>query len=308
MSGTVPQGLTPAAVAELRDAVAAFEQILNRMPNDIPTLRSVFQAYDQLGDTDKAAEYLLWLGHVLTGAGDVELLAEILPSIRSYAGRGHAGLHDLAGFVESLLPETPGEVRRGEALPLTTAGTTELESPDVARVAADRSAPDVSHAFNMAAEMAFAWNLMESGDLTQEEYADVVHDLTEMRVTEGAECVSVLHVLEARTFKTLDRIVGRVSEECTAPLIALSCFDLQIDKDTMLPLDFMLRRGAILFDLIGDHALVAILNPYDQQLRADVQLLCGRTCHFFMALPADFDQALTRLSDVQSIVAPRNVV
>jgi hypothetical protein len=54
----------------------------------------------------------------------------------------------------------------------------------------------------------------------------------------------------------------------------------------------MLKRGAMVFELLGKDALAVVMNPYDRQLRKDVEAMAGRKCHFFMTPPPEFDKAL----------------
>jgi len=57
------------------------------------------------------------------------------------------------------------------------------------------------------------------------------------------------------------------------------------------------------FELLGTNALVVIMNPYNKQLRQDIEAAVGRKCHFFMALSSDFDQAINKV--VQASVAKK---
>jgi len=144
----------------------------------------------------------------------------------------------------------------------------------------------------MAEELAFAWNLLEAKEISQDEYSSLVQDLTEMSSVDSATTVSVLHVLESRAFKSLDRVLVHVSKECGTPVISLACFEIKPEAFSLLPYDFMVRRGALVFELIGKDALVVVMNPYDRQLRRDIETMTGRKCHFFLTLPSEFDKAL----------------
>jgi hypothetical protein len=143
----------------------------------------------------------------------------------------------------------------------------------------------------MAEELAMAWNLMEANELTQEEYASVVQDLTEMSAGDSVATISVLHVLEARGFKNIEKIVAYLAENCTTPYISLENFELTWESSSIIPREFMLKRGAIVFELLGNDALAVIMNPYDKQLRKDVETLADRKCHFYITMPADFDKS-----------------
>ena len=54
----------------------------------------------------------------------------------------------------------------------------------------------------------------------------------------------------------------------------------------------MMHRGAIVFELMGRDALVAILNPYDTELRKDVESITGKKCHFYMVSAESYDNCL----------------
>jgi hypothetical protein len=294
--------------AEVRGAISAFEQILQAIPNDRAAMDAIFHAYDEVGDTAKAADYLFRLVRTMVDEGDFGQARGLLANAPAYAEDARAAelvatIEALAGFAQPVAspPVPPAPVLEAPQAPQPAAddpGTPYTEPPpETSR--APLAAAHLS-AFDMSSELAFAWNMLEAGDLTQEEYSGVVQDLTEMSVAEGADTVSVLHVLENRGHRGLEHILTRAADECGTPVVSLSCFNVKAASDVVLPVDFMLRRGALVFELIGDHALVVVLNPYDEQLRTDIETLVGRPCHFYLSLPSEFDEALTRLSDVQA--------
>ena len=55
-----------------------------------------------------------------------------------------------------------------------------------------------------------------------------------------------------------------------------------------------------MFELMGNDALVAILNPYDTQLPRDMEDLTGKTCHRYLVTPADFDAALGKIKKMKA--------
>lgn len=90
--------------------------------------------------------------------------------------------------------------------------------------------------------------------------------------------------------------MGFVSREAKTPIISLQSFDLQPVAVALLSREFAIRRGALVFELLKDDALVAVMNPFDLSLRADIERTTGRACHFFMTLPRDFDAAVASLA------------
>jgi len=264
---------------EVWSAISAFEQILEAMPNDLASLEALAHAYEQIGDLTRAKEFLLRLGNVLLEESDVIAAKELVQKIAPYADEDPRA-KDLIARIEL------AGIHAGEVV-----GETEISS-----VASSlREAARAHAAFSMADELSFAWNLMEAKELTQDEYAGIVHDLTEMSATDNNTTISVIHVLQFRASKNLDRIMGFLAKDCGTPIVNLGSFGFPVDAMTALDMQFMIRRGALVFGFIGAEALVAVMNPYNQQLRRDIETATGRKCHFFLSLPSEFDQALTRV-------------
>jgi len=261
---------------EVWSAIAAFDQILEAMPEDRASLETLSHAYGQIGDHAKAYEYVVRLGRVLVADGDQESALDLLGRLRELSGDDAEGIALVAAIEE--MGSAP------EALPERVASQAEPTDTAV------RMAP------NMSEELAFTWNLLQAGEVTQEEYASVVQDLTEMSAADTTATVSVLHALEARGFKGVDRVVAYVSQGCGVPYIALDSFDIPREAGSLLPLDFVVRRGALVFDFLGSHALAVLMNPYDSGLRKDIETLAQRPCHFYITHAAQFDRAVDRIS------------
>ena len=264
---------------EVWAAISAFEQILEAMPDDRASLEALSGAYEQIGDHARAKEYYVRLSRVLLSEGDAVTAKEVVGHLQSYAAEDL----DVQRLAERL-----ARLAEGEAAPAS-------EEPALPQHAPTKA---VSMDFNMADELSFTWNLMESKEITQEEYASIVQDLTEMSASESASTVSVLHVLEARGSKNLDRIIAFAAKHAETPYISLGSFDLQHAVVSLLPMDFVVRRGALVFGLLGKDAMAVVMNPYDKGLRQDVQSLAGRTCHFYLTKASEFDQAVSKITDV----------
>lgn len=270
--------------AEVWNAITAFEQILEAMPNDRASLDALSHAYEQIGDITKAKEYFVRLGNVLLEEGDTGSARELLEKLAPFASEDE----DVLKLIKQIEDVSGGAVSESEIADDVSMSEEDLPEPEKPKA---KKAVSVSTAFNMSEELAMAWNLMEANQISQEEYSSVVQDLTEMSAGDSVATISVLHVLEARGFKNLDRIIAYLAEECSTPFISLSNFDLSSEPAVLLPLDFVVRRAGFVFELIGHDALAVVMNPYDKQLRKDVELLAERKCHFYLTLPSDFDRA-----------------
>ncbi len=260
---------------QISDAIAACEQILEAMPDDRASLEALQHAYAQLGEKERARAYLIRLVRVLLLEGDREAAGDYVEPLRELGS-------DDADAVE-LLRRLEPEPDRARTEPMA------IEEPH---------APEVSLSVNMAEELSFLWNLMQAGEITQEEYAGIVQDLTDMSASASAATVSVPHALEARGFKTLDRIILFAAKDSDTPYIALDAFDFPREAVSILPIEVVVHRGALVFEMMGRHALAVVLNPYDRGLRRDVERLSGCKCHFFMTRASEFDRAVGRVTEV----------
>jgi Type II secretion system (T2SS), protein E, N-terminal domain len=259
------------------NAIAAFEQIVETIPNDRVSLEALSHAYGQVGDLSRAREYLTRLITVVIEEKDrdaVEMLRDRMVSLeasdplaRETLARMDAFLKDLAGEVRQFdLSEKPHE------------------KPEPARV--DDTEWRSSH---VTSELSFAWTLFQAGELTQEDYAMVAQDLSTISTNVALVTVSVLHAIHDRGGRSMDRILAFSARDSGVPMIPLSLFEVQDQVFQLLPREFIIRFGVLPFEMMGNDILVVLLNPYNKQLRDKTESMIGRRCHFFITAPAEFD-------------------
>ena len=255
---------------EFRDAIDAFDQILEAIPNDRMALETLIDSYEQINDRKKALEYVIRLAKVIEEDRDTEAAPHLIEKLRALGANDPSAKHILENLQKLIAP------------------TQKAPEPT-----APRSTPlSKRKVIDITAELALAWNLVQAGELTQEDYSNVVHDLTESSSKNVEVPVTVLHVLHDRTFKNLDKVLTFLSSQSGLPIVSLSNFEVQKDTYKLLPEDFMMHRGAIVFELMGRDALVAILNPYDAELRKEVESITGKECHFYMVSAESYDNCL----------------
>lgn len=259
-----------ASEREVRDAIDAFEQILEAIPNDRMALETLIDAYEQINDRKKALEYVIRLSEVIEEDRDTETAPRLIAKLRALGADDPSAKQILESLQKLVAPTQKAAVP-----------TTPRSTPVSKRKVID-----------VTAELALAWNLVQAGELTQEDYSNVVHDLTESSSKNVEVPVTVLHVLHDRTFKNLDKVLTFLSSQSGLPIISLSNFEVQKDTFKLLPEAFMMHRGAIVFELMGRDALAAILNPYDTELRKDVESTTGKKCHFYMVSAESYDNCL----------------
>jgi hypothetical protein len=270
--------------SQVWNAIAAFEQIVETIPDDRVSLEALSHAYEQVGDLTRAREYLTRLATVIIEEQDreaAELVRERLVRFAETDGVARETLARVEAFIAAGRPAVPVHEIVEEPAGDAAGGGGEAEQRSV----------------HVAAELSMAWTLFQAGELSQEDYAAVAQDISEISTKPALVTVSVLHVLHDRGHRSLERIAAHVARETSTPLIPLSLFDVSPDTAALLPRDVSVRFGVMVFAQMGKDVLVALLNPYNKTLRARVETVVGRPCHFYLTLPAEFDLALEQQAE-----------
>lgn len=276
--------------SEVWNAIAAFEKILEVMPEDRSSLETLFHAYEHIGDRAQALSYLLRLSTVVLNESDVSTAPALIETLEKYGGASNERIAEQLGPLKEMLEQARSNADQS---PEEEAPSAE---PDISDAGGDLK-PKPQIKFRVADELSFAWKLFEAGEMSQEDYASVAHDLAELSIDSHLSTVSVLHALEGRAFKGMERLMAYAAKESKTPVLSLRSFEPQPAAMECLPRDFVIRRGALVFDLLQDEALVVVMNPFDPSLREDIEQWVGRKCHYFMALPQEFDAAVALLPD-----------
>jgi len=262
--------------SELWGAIAAFERILEVMPTDRLALETLADAYERLGDITRASSYLARLVDIVVTENDLHGASTLLAKFNSL---GIAAQHpEATQSLESMLA-----VEQGAKM-----------SAEKGVAAALRKGPDITR------EVSLAWDLMQAGELSSDDYSAVVHDLSESSSKRIDVPVSVLHALHDRGYKGYDKIVAYLSRSSGLPVIPITGFEVLPAAYSLLPTEIMTQRGAICFETMGQDALVAVLNPFDKDLQEDVRRSMGlRRCHFYLVSSSDYDAVLANIRKAQ---------
>jgi hypothetical protein len=252
---------------ELQQTAAMLEQILEVMPDDLFTVRALFETSLKLELPEKAFDFLKRLDDGARTAQNAEMIAFVLGQ---YA--------DIADD----MPEVRKRMERLQELQMVT----HLVDDDVpVKPAAHRDTA-------IDSEMALAWDLLQDDQLSQEEYSGVLHDLTEMSSREVSVPVTVLHILHDRNFSRFDRLMTHLCQKSGVPIIALGQYDEREELRDVLPLEFISHHGALPFAQVGSDLLLAVLNPQDKELVRRAGELAVRRCHACLVSPQEYDQRL----------------
>ncbi len=263
--------------SEVWQAISAFEQILEVMPDDRSSLETLSHAYEHVGDRARALDYLLRLAKVVLAEQDAETAMHVQERLSEYSEAGE----EVASMIRQLQELCPDEQTVTEAA---------ASAPD------EKAKPAATtRAFRVTDELAFAWKLLESGEISQEDYSTLAQDLAELSTDPHLSTVSVLHVLETKAYRGMERVMGYASRDTKTPLISLQSYEVSPELAGQLPIEFMIQHGIVIFGALLDDLMVAVMNPYNLQMREHIEECTGKACHFFMTPPAEFDTLMTLL-------------
>jgi len=260
---------------ELQDSITMLEQILEVMPEDLLALKGLYSAYLQKGQREKALNYLSRLASVAIETRDNETAAYVLKEYKKFEGE-HSG-------------DVSSQIARLQAL-ITPQNVDSVATPEQ-----DRGEKPILQESDLSEELALAWRLYEEGQLSQEEYSSVLHDLTEMSSKKINVPVSVLHVLNDRGFIHMNRIMNHMSKKSNVPCLSLVGFDIPEETLALLPKNIVCHEGALPFGEIGEGLLIAVLNPFNKKLLERVETVTGRRCYTYLVAPEEYDRILEKV-------------
>ena len=267
-----PKPTIPTDESEVWNAISAFEQILEAMPTDRVALETLFEAYEQIGQTGKAVEYLVRLGENVAEERDAEAATTILAKLRQLAPDDPSAM-EMAQRLEELAHHSPS-VSSEET---KTEGDTKRKSA------------------NITHELSLAWSLLQAGKLDQEQYSQLVQELSEGSSNSEKYPITVLQMLEGGDPEIIANVMAYMAKDSGTPMVHLQSFELDPETSGLLSLDFMTSNAAICFGSLGDEVMVAIQNPYDIDLRSEVEKQAGKRCHYYLAGAASYNATVDDL-------------
>ena len=278
--------------AKMTEAIAFFEQMLQTMPDDRTSLEFLSVAYEQTGQKDKHLECLIRLADCLLHEKDYDNAQSIALRLSAFTddAPARAAVERVTESVQrQILKETVEPSKGGgagaEASAASAAGVYQDAGLDIHAL---------SHAAS-AAEMELVWYLKEHNLLPKEESLDLLHVLTENRVTDQPLLISALALLDEKHPELTERLMEEMQRASEMPPIPLELFDVQAAAAELLSHAFIHVRGALPFALLGGEVLVAVLNPLNKALQEEVAARVGKPCHFFFAHPRTWQEVAKRV-------------
>lgn len=275
-----PRQFVNSAESEVWNAIDAFEQILQAMPDDRTALETLYEAYDHIGEKSKALDCLINLGSQVCEEEDTAAAGWVYHAL-SEQGVDTSAVRRVTTDLEAMMES------RGLPSPALSPGR-------------PRQSGAAGKGVDVSAELEMAWALVQAGNLGQDEYSQVVKDLTENSTKTVSVPVSVLHVLHDRTSKSLGGVLTYLSRSSGMPFVNLSMYEINPDNFSLLSSEFTDRKGAVVFERIGEEPLVAILNPFHDGLKKQVEEALRTRCHFYLTEAHEYDSYVQRAKQPKS--------
>ena len=267
---------------KMTEAIAFFEKMLQTMPEDRTSLEFLSVAYEQTGQTEKQRDCLIRLADCLLHEKDFDNAQSIalrLSAFTDYAP-ATAAVDRVAEQVQQQLVEE-AQKKKSEADVLKTQAESlasgPFNDPSLEIHSLSRAAS--------AAEMELVWYWKEHDFLGKEMCMDILHILTEGRVSDQPLLVSAFALLDEQHPELTEKVMEQMQRASEMPPIPLELFDAQPAAVKLLSSVYIHVRGALPFAVFGGEVLVAVLNPLNKPFLDEVSARIGKPCHFFLAHP-----------------------
>lgn len=143
-------------------------------------------------------------------------------------------------------------------------------------------------------EILLANHLHRSRILSDQEYHLSLQDLCWLTSKAPSAPRSCLYVLNDRELPHRDKAIEFLAHDSATPFLSLDLVSVESEFFEVLPHDFCVRRAACVFGEVGGEPLVALLNPYNLQLKDDVARLIESEPHFYITSPRTYQDFLDR--------------
>ncbi|MDF3129233.1 hypothetical protein P0Y35_08505 [Kiritimatiellaeota bacterium B1221] len=143
-------------------------------------------------------------------------------------------------------------------------------------------------------EILLANHLHRSRIISDQEYYLTLQDLCWLTSNEPTSPRACLYVLSDRDLPHQDKALEFLAHDAATPYIDLALIKTDDEYYEALPRDFCVRRAACVFGEVGGEPLVAMLNPFNLQLKQDISRLLDSEPHFFVTSAPAFQAYLER--------------
>lgn len=144
-------------------------------------------------------------------------------------------------------------------------------------------------------ELLLTRHLHRARQISDPEYLVVLHDLCEYSVQAPLSPKSVLYILHDRALPHHEKAIEFLAHDSGVPFVDLNHLTPAPEALELLPRDFVRVRAACTFGMVAGEPLVAVLNPFNLQLREDVGRQIDQETHYYLTSAAGYQNVLDLL-------------
>ena len=148
---------------------------------------------------------------------------------------------------------------------------------------------------DLVPELLLARHLHRSRILSDAEFHIVLHDLCWYSIQAPIAPRTLLYILEDRTLPHHDRAIEFLTHDSQIPFIDLRRMNPDPNALELISTEFIRNRGACPFGFVGGEPMIAVLNPFNLQLRDDVQQHIQLPSHYYLTSAAGYQKMLDLL-------------
>lgn len=144
-------------------------------------------------------------------------------------------------------------------------------------------------------ELLLAQHLQRGRILSDQEYRIILHDLCFYSTFAPVSPRTVLYVLDDRELPHRDKAIEFLAHDSGVPYIDMAHVEPEPAALEVLPPDFVRIRAACAFGTIAGEPMIAVLNPFNLQLRDDVANQIETDAHYFLTSAKAYNKLLDLL-------------
>lgn len=135
---------------------------------------------------------------------------------------------------------------------------------------------------DLVPEILLAQHLHRMHTLSDEEFYIGLQDLCWCTNREPTTPRTLQYVLEDRALPHREKAIEFMARDSSTPYIDLKLIKFDSEVVDVLPREFSVRRAAAVIGEVGGEPLVALLNPYNLQLREDLARMIESDPHYLL--------------------------
>jgi hypothetical protein len=145
-------------------------------------------------------------------------------------------------------------------------------------------------------ELYLAQHLMRARKISDAEYKVILHDLCWYSTHAPLSPRTLAYVLDDRVLPHRDAALEFLAHDSGVPFIDLGLIEPDPQALELLPPEFMRVRAACAYGFVAGEPLIAVLNPFNLQLRDDVSMQVDLPCHYTFTSAQGYQRILDLVS------------